>query len=189
LLVIGNASGKAKGAVVVTQYGLDYESRVWSQQWRGKSSNVREAENLTYPLEMLAGQLAIGVVERLEHLNEGAGLADHEVFVLTDNSAFEGAYYKGHSVSKELSDIVFRLYKTQCDGGFILHLLHILSKRMKATGVDGLSRGDHNEGMMAGEDPMSFLPFHLGADTRLQGRVGKWVRSWWRTSALAPGPG
>jgi hypothetical protein len=189
LFVIGDASGKAKGAVVVTQYGLDYESGVWSQQWRGKSSNVREAENLTDRLERLAGQLAIGVVERLERLNEGACLAEHEVFVFTDNSAFEGAYYKGHSTSKELSDIVFRLYKAQRDGGFILHLLHISGKRMKVTGVDGLSRGDHTEGMMAGEDPMSFLPLHLGADTRSQGRVGKWVRSWWRTSDQAPGPG
>ncbi len=136
LFVIGDASGKANGAVVVTQYGLDYASGVWSQQWRGKSSNVREAENLTR-LERLASQFAIGMVKRLERLNEGAGLADHEVFVLTDNSAFEGAYYKRHSVSKELSDIVFRLYKTQRDGGFILHLLHILGKRMKATEVDG----------------------------------------------------
>jgi hypothetical protein len=42
----------------------------------------REAENLTYRLERLAGQLAIGVVEWLEWLNEGSGLADHEVFVL-----------------------------------------------------------------------------------------------------------
>ena len=121
--------------MVVSQYGLDYESGVWSHKWRGKSSNDREAENLTNHLERLAGQLAIGVVERLESLNKDAGLADHEVFVLTDNSAFKGAYYKGHSTSKELSDIVFRLYKTQRDDGFILHLVHISGKRMKATGV------------------------------------------------------
>ncbi len=44
LFVIGDASGKARGAVVVTQYGLDYESAVWSQVWRQKSSNVREAK-------------------------------------------------------------------------------------------------------------------------------------------------
>jgi hypothetical protein len=96
LFVIGDASGKAKGTVVVTQYGLDYESGVWSQQWRGKSSNMREAENLTDRLERLAGQLAIGVAEHFKRLNinKVAGLADHEVFVLTDNSAFEGAYYK-----------------------------------------------------------------------------------------------
>ncbi len=87
--------------------------------------------------------------------------------------AFEGSYYKGHLTSRELSNIVFCLYKAQRVGGFILHVLHILGKRMKATGVDGLSRGDHTEGMMAGEDPMSFLPFHLGADTWSQGRVGK----------------
>ncbi len=111
---------------------------------------------------------------------------DHEVFALMDNSAFEGSYYKGHLTSRELSDIVFQLYKAQRAGGFILHVLHIFGKRMKATGVDGLSRGDHTEGMMAGDDPMSFLPFHMGADMRLQGRVGKGVWSWWRTSDRGP---
>ncbi len=35
----------------------------------------------------------------------------------------------------------------------------------------------------------SFLPFHLGVDTQSQGRVGKWVRSWWRTSNCGSGPG
>ena len=55
--------------------------------------------------------MAIGMVECLESLNKDAGLANHEVFVLTDNSAFKGAYYKGHWTSKELSDILFRLYK------------------------------------------------------------------------------
>ena len=73
---------------------------------------------------------------------------------------------------------MFCLYRAQWAGGFILHVLHISGKRMKATGVDGLSRGDHSEGMMAGEDPMSFLPFHLGVDVRSQGRVGKPVCSW-----------
>jgi hypothetical protein len=70
----------------------------------------------------------------------------------------------------------------------ILHVLHISGKRVKAMGVDGLSRGDHTEGMMSGDDPMSFLPFHLGADIRSQGRVGKWVRSWWRTKDRTSGP-
>jgi hypothetical protein len=63
LFVIGDASGKAKGTLVVTQYRLDYESGVWSQSWRGKLSNVREAENLTDRLERLAGKLAINVAE------------------------------------------------------------------------------------------------------------------------------
>jgi hypothetical protein len=110
------------------------------------------------------------------------------VFVLTDNSAFEGLYYKGHLTSRELSNIIFWLYKAQQSGAFILHVLHISGKRLKATGVDGLSKGDHMEGMMAGDDPMSFLPFHLGADIRSQGRGGKWAQSWWRTSEQGPGP-
>jgi hypothetical protein len=127
------------------------------------------------------------VIQRLETLNTDNALADHKVFVLTDNSAFDGSYYKGHSTSRELSDTVFCLYKAQRAGGFILHVLHISGKRMKATGMDGLSRGDHTEGMMAGKDPMSFLPFHQGADTRSWGRVGKGVCSWWRTSDQAQG--
>jgi len=93
----------------------------------------------------------------------------------------------GVLTSRELSDIVFHLYNAQRAGGFILHVLHISGKRMKDTGVDGLSRGDHTEGMMVGNDPLSFLPFHQGADTRSRSRVGKWVHSWWRTSDQAQG--
>ena len=164
--VIGDASGTGKGVAVVEQYGVDYEAGPWKMQWRKESSNVREAENLT---------------DRVERLSEGSSLFEHEVFVLTDNSAFEGAYYKGHSPSEKLNDIVFRLHKAERDGGFIMHVLHIAGKRMKATGVDGLSRGDLTEGILAGADPLSFLPFNLGADERSKGAVSSWVRSWWRT--------
>ena len=72
---------------------------------------------------------------------------------------------------------MFPLYKAQHEGCSILHVLHILGKRMKAMGVDGLSRGDHTERIMTNKDPLSFLLFHLGADTWSQGRLGKWVRS------------
>ena len=164
--VIGDASGSGKGVAVLEQYGMDYEAGTWKVQWRKESSNVREAENLT---------------DRVERLAEESKLFEHEVFVLTDNSAFEGAYYKGHSPSEKLNDIVFRLHKAERDGGFILHVLHIAGKRMKATGVDGLSRGDLTEGMLAGADPFAFLPFDQGADARANGEVSKWVRSWWKT--------
>ncbi|KAL3786657.1 hypothetical protein ACHAW5_001375 [Stephanodiscus triporus] len=164
--VIGDASGSGKGVAVVEQYGVDYEAGPWKLKWRKESSNVREAENLTDRVERLAGE---------------SSLFEHEVFVLTDNSAFEGAYYKGHSPSEKLNDIVFRLHKAERDGGFILHVLHISGKRMKATGVDGLSRGDLTEGLLAGADPFAFLPFDRGADERSNGAVSSWVRSWWRT--------
>ena len=110
----------------------------------GKShqSNVREAENLTDCIERLG-------------LGHGTVLTNHEVFVMTDNMAFEGVYY-----SAKLNNIIFRLHKAKRDGGFILHVLHISGKRMKATGVDGLSRGNLREKMLAGTDPFSFLPFN-----------------------------
>ena len=106
-------------------------------------------------------------------------LEHHEVFVFTDNLAFEGCYYKGHSTSEELSDIVFHLHKAERDRGFILHVLHISSKRMKALGVYGLSRGDFTEGMMAGEDPLLFILLNRGADNLSGGLASAWVRSWW----------
>ncbi|KAL3777810.1 hypothetical protein ACHAW5_001788 [Stephanodiscus triporus] len=87
--VIGDASGKAKGSALVEQYGVDYESGAWNLEWRLKSSNCREVENLT---------------DRLERLVQEGALQNHEVFLITDNSAFKGAYYKGHSPSRELSD-------------------------------------------------------------------------------------
>ncbi len=164
--VIGDASGAGKGVAFVEQYGVDYEAGPWKLQWRTESSNVREAENLT---------------NQIERMTKVTTLLDHKVFVMTDNSAFEGAYYKGHSRSEKLNDIIFRLHKAERDGGFILHVIHISGKRMKATGVDGLSRGDLTEGILAGADPLSYLPFNLGAGVRFKGVVGSWVRSWWRT--------
>ena len=57
---------------------------------------------------------------------------------------------------------------------------------MKASGVDSLSRGDLTEGMMAGKDPLSFLPFNRGADDRAGGKVSAWVHSWWKTKKGTP---
>ena len=51
---------------------------------------------------------------------------------------------------------------------------------MKIWVVDGLSRWDLLEGMMAREDPLSFVPLARGADKRSNGKVGKWIRSWWK---------
>jgi hypothetical protein len=163
--IIGDASGSAKGVAVVEQYGVEYKAGPWKMQWRKESSSVREANNLT---------------DSIKRLGHDTILANHEVFVMTYITAFEGAYYKGHLSSAKLNDIVFRLHKAKRDGGFILHVLYISGKRMKATGVDGLSRGDLTEGMLAGADPFSFIPFNQGADDRASGAVGEWVRSWWR---------
>ncbi len=164
--VVGDASGKGKGNAVIEQYGVDYELGAWNPEWREKSSNCWKAENLT---------------DRLERLVASGSLHNHEIFLITDNSSFEGVYYKGHSPSRQMLEIVFQVHKAERDEGFILHVIHISGKRMKALGVDGLSQGDLTEGMMGGKDPISFIPFHLGTDEQANGLVGTWVRSWWRT--------
>ncbi len=129
---------------------MDYESGAWNLEWQEKSSNCREAENLS---------------DCMERLVANGSLLNHEVFLITDNLSFKGAYYKGHSPTRHLLEIVFHVHKAEQYGGFILHVIHISGKRMKASRVEGLSRGDLTEGMMGGRDPLSFIPFHKGADT------------------------
>lgn len=48
---------------------------------------------------------------RVKRLGAEGRLTDHKVFVMTDNSSFEGGYYKGHSPSEKLNNVVFRLHK------------------------------------------------------------------------------
>ena len=118
--MVGDTSSKGKSNTVIEHYGVDYESGAWNFEWWEKSSNCREAENLT---------------DQLERLVANGTLLDHKVFLFTDNSSFEGAYYKGHSPTRHLSEIVFCVHKVKWDGDFILHVIHISGKQMKASGL------------------------------------------------------
>ena len=80
--------------------------------------------------------------------------------------------------SKKLSDIVFCLHKAERDGDFKLHVIHMAGTRMKSWGIDGLSRGDLMEGMMAGNDPLLFIPLAEGANQRSSGAVKRWIEGW-----------
>ena len=161
----GDASGKGFGAAVWDDKTLKYQAGTWSCSIQEESSNFREAENL---------------VIYIEQQHELGALAGREMFVFTDNQVFEGCYYKGHSVSSKLSEIILRLRKVERDAGLILHVIHISGKRMKASGIDGLSRGDMLEGMMAGVDPLTYLPLNQDAHERSDGEVTKWIHSWWK---------
>jgi hypothetical protein len=61
--------------------------------------------------------------------------------------------------------------------GVLVTGLRVSGKRMIAQGADGLSRGLLNEGVMAGESILSFVPFHLSAVDRSL-KVCDWVKSW-----------
>ena len=54
---------------------------------------------------------------------------------------------------------------------------------MIAQGGDGLSRGVLNEGVMRGEDFLSFIPFHLSAFER-EPKLMDWIRKLVNTISL-----
>jgi len=101
--VPGDASGSGFGSAIIGDDGTNYQSGTWSGDWAAESSNFREAEKL---------------VLRLEGLVRDGTVKGHEVFMFTDNSVFESSYYRGHSSSKKLSDITFRLHRA-VRGGWV----------------------------------------------------------------------
>ena len=170
LYLPGDASSQGFGSALIRREGVEYEAGVWKCQWHLRSSNFREADNL---------------VRRIKDLVRG-GLTAAEIFIYTDNFVFESCYYKGYSkTSPELSDVILRLYKAAREGGLTIHVIWIAGTRMKEIGVDGLSRGDMLDGIMAGMDPLNLVPVAQGAGQRSCGAVTKWIRSWWKH---APNP-
>lgn len=166
LYLPGDASGTGFGSAIISEEeGLLYEAGMWATSYAEESSNFREASNL---------------VKKLVELVGGEKLKGREVFLITDNEVFERTYYKGHSTSKLLTGIIFQLRMAERDGGVKVHVVHVAGTRMKRMGIDGLSRGDLMEGMMAGQDPLSFFPFDEGANDRSGGKVKRWVDSWWK---------
>ena len=122
-------------------------------QWIAKvteeeSSNWREFTN---------------VVEYLEKRGAAGHLDKSEVFMFTDNSTTEAAFWKGNSHSRKFCGLVLRLRQLEMRTGMILHFVHVSGKRMIAQGTDGLSRGDHSTGVMRGEAMEAFVPLHKSA--------------------------
>lgn len=81
----------------------------------------------------------------------------------TDNSTVEQAVYKGSSDSRLLLEMVIEFFAIQARFKFTILITHVAGTRMIACGSDGLSRGSTNEGILNGEDFLSFLPLHLSA--------------------------
>jgi hypothetical protein len=73
-----------------------YRVGVWSALDEDESSNYRELCNL---------------VEDLESEAATGNLVDTKVFLFTDNSTAESAFYKGSSSSKKLHSLVLRLHR------------------------------------------------------------------------------
>jgi hypothetical protein len=128
-----------------------------------RSSNYRELRNL---------------VEAIEQVFKD-GLLNHcELFMFTDNSTAEAAYFKGTSSSRDLFDLVLRLRAIEMTGLCMLHVVHVAGTRMIWQGTDGLSRGDRNAGVMAGESMLSFIPLHKSATER-SSQIVPWIEKWY----------
>ena len=58
-----------------------------------------------------------------------------------------------------------------------LQVIHVSGTRMIAQGTDGLSRGNFLEGVMAGQDILTYVPLHESALDRSKSLL-EWLQSW-----------
>ena len=164
----GDASKAGFGSSWESNKGIRYRYGCWGSSHDESSSNLRELTNLVETLEIMS--------------NEG-DLDGVEMFLFTDNSTAEWAFYKGSSSSELLFNLILRLRKLEMQVRCKLNLIHVSGKRMIAQGSDGLSRGDFSEGVMKGDDMKKFIPLHLSAIDRSNQLKG-WVESWTGNSKL-----
>ena len=132
-----------------------------------KRSNYKELRNLVEALERF---LATPTLEELKGLT---------IFLFTDNTVTEQAFFKGNSTNKYLFELVYRLHMLQVDFGIHLHVVHIAGTRMITAGVDGLSRGCVTEGVMMGSGGLlPYVPLHLSVLSRSPD-LQTWINWWW----------
>jgi hypothetical protein len=146
LFGFGDASGGGFGSSWEARPGTRYRLGTWGKDMDGESSNFREFTNL---------------VETLEEMGNHNTLQGKEIFLFTDNSTSEAAYYSGSSSSEKLFDLVLRVKKLEMTKLTKIHIIHEAGERMKEQGSDGLSRGNLNVGVMAGKRMLDFVPIHI----------------------------
>ena len=160
----GDASKAGFGATIQEHDGkIWFRLGVWGSVLEDETSNFRELINLVEAIE--------------ERVREGAGLHGSEIFLFTDNSTAEAAFYKGTSSSEKLFEAVLRLRVLEVKEGIIIHFIHVAGTRMILQGTDGLSRGDLGEGIMNGGNMLSYIPLHLNALERAPD-LKAWIMSW-----------
>jgi hypothetical protein len=118
------------------------------------------------------------LVARLEELVAEGKLDGCEVFIFTDNTTAEAAFYKGNSSSRHLYELVLRLRELEMKGNLKVHMIHVAGTRMEAEGADGTSRGDHATGVMSGDSVLDYVSLHKGA-LELEPGVRDWLSKLW----------
>ena len=155
----GDASGGGFGSSLTSPNGVEIHIGTWNEKSSGTSSNLREMANFVVRLELEA---SMGKLEGVE------------VFLFTDNSTTEAAFFNGTTSSKTLFDLVLRLKDLQMKFSAKIHLIHVAGSRMIEQGTDGISRGNLMEGVMTGKSMLSFVPIHLTAIERSKSLL-RWI--------------
>ena len=163
----GDASGKGHRSGMAAK-GLRLAYRYWCRWVGEQSSNYQEVRNLVEAVEI--------------EWKEGR-LKKMEFFLFTDNCVAGQAFYSGTSDSPALFELVLQLRKIEMSGDIIFHIVHVSGKRMIKSGIDGLSRGDTNEGITAGHALFSYVDLHRLAIARSPDIVDCF-QSWWPVSEL-----
>jgi hypothetical protein len=94
----GDASGGGLGSAFRKRTGVIARAGLWGRDMDGSTSNFRELYNL---------------VDAVEKECKAGRLEDAELFLFTDNSTAEAAFYRGTSSSKLLFELVLRLRKVE----------------------------------------------------------------------------
>ena len=147
----GDASGSGFGFTMELNGVLHYRYGQWSNIADGQSSNWRETRNLLEGLKAAAAKHSLSGVE---------------VFIFTDNTTAEAAFWKGTSKSKKLSDIILEMRLLEMTTDIVLHVVHVSGTRMIQQGTDGLSRADHSSGVMQGDSMTRHIPLNEDAFCR-----------------------
>jgi len=159
----GDASGSGFGSSFLREEQVSFYSGQWTEELSANSSNYRELSNL---------------INAIEQAHADGSLNDSEVFIFTDNTAAESTFFKGTSSSKTLFELILKLQNMQMNSRTMIHFVHVAGRRMIRQGTDGLSRGLVSEGVLGGEDFLSFVPLHQSAWERGAVLLEEWVTSW-----------
>ena len=116
----------------------------------------------------------------MEKVAMQGGLKGVELFLYTDISTAEAAYYNGSLGNKRLDALVVRLKKVEANEQMHVHFLHIASTQMIELGIDRLLRGSLMEGVMRDPSLLGSVPFHLSAFKRTDddGKLLSWFHGW-----------
>ncbi len=110
---------------------------LWDPKFAKGGSNLQEAQNQVNQL----------LQEIREGLHNGC-----KVWPATNNSVWSAIWNKGLFSARHLFYLVLALKQEARKHEMYVHCFHLSGERMIASGIDGLSRGNYDAGILLGID-------------------------------------